>query len=265
MAAADVAAFQQVDNDLRRRVTEYALLAWEGLGEWRDSDVDRFVEHVTPVVHGGRARVAELTGAYLGSAGRIIDTSALRGVPDDLVYRRPAVQLYTELSHGALFSAALEVATNRLKSIVATDLQMAHVRQAQESLSPSNAAGYRRHLNGEVDCAKCILASTSWYRRADLMPIHPGCDCTVERIESRSDLALSSQIVDDLHAKVEGLIGTSDRGGRDVDYRKLLVSREHGEIGPLLAWDGERFTGPADLPRSPRAEPSPKFADKEKL
>ena len=33
-----------------------------------------------------------------------------------------------------------------------------------------------------------------------------------------------------------------------AQYRRLIVTQQHGEIGPVLAVRGHAFTGPADIP-----------------
>jgi hypothetical protein len=43
------------------------------------------------------------------------------------------------------------------------------------------------------------------------------------------------------------IVGVEDRGGRAQDYRKLIVTREHGEVGPTLSWIGQKFTSQADI------------------
>jgi hypothetical protein len=46
---------------------------------------------------------------------------------------------------------------------------------------------------------------------------------------------------------VEDALGQSDRGARAIDYRQILVTNDHGEIGPVLGFKGQRFTGPDDI------------------
>jgi hypothetical protein len=60
------------------------------------------------------------------------------------------------------------------------------------------------------------------------------------------------QVIDEeklerIHDLVEEALGKSDRGGRAVDYRKIIVANDHGEIGPVLGYRGQRFTGPDDI------------------
>lgn len=246
-----LAAAAQVRQDVRRRVLLYATAAWAGLGSWRDLDVDRFVATVVPVAVAGRKVVATGTDVVLARltgtrpAGTV-DTDDLRGVGAEQVYRRPAVTMRTALAAGQTLSAAQAAALARLVSLVSTDLQLAHTHQAARTLA-GYAPGFRRVLSGRSGCALCVLASTQRYRAGELMPIHPGCGCGVEPIDpARQDLqVLDSARLEALHQQVADFAGRADASGRD--YRDLVVVHEHGEIGPVLGWRGQQFTGPHDL------------------
>jgi hypothetical protein len=54
-------------------------------------------------------------------------------------------------------------------------------------------------------------------------------------------------LLEPLHEEIEKRFGISDRGGRRIDYRKLLTVHEHGEIGPVLAVKGQHFAGPDQI------------------
>jgi hypothetical protein len=169
-----------------------------------------------------------------------------RGVPPEQVYRRPAVELYTALSKGVQFDEAVKRGQTRLESLVATDLQMAKVRQADASLKASGAKYFRRVLKGEHNCALCIIASTQRYKVGNLLPIHPGCDCDVEPLEGRRvPNILDRALLEQTHQMVKEFKGQSDRSA--AGYRDLIVTHEHGEIGPVMAWRKQKFTGPSDL------------------
>jgi hypothetical protein len=157
---------------------------------------------------------------YVSSVDRSV--VAYRGVGAAEVYRRPAVTIYTALANGTAYNAALEEGTNRLLSIVSTDLQQARNRQASRSVQSSGFRFYRRVLSGKEDCDKCRIASTNRYRKADLMPIHPGCDCGVEPLVEFDP---------------------------EPDPRAdTVVTNMHGELGPTLGWAADNFTSAADIP-----------------
>lgn len=247
-------------RQIRDRVEGFLASTWDGMGSYRDADIDRMVKRVVPVVRGAQAQVSVLTAAYLaavvrevtgetvrpGGARRVMDA---RGVPAEDVYRRPGVTVWTALAQGATYGEAVRQGRQRLLSLGATDVQMAARESARSTLGGmSGVVGYRRVLTGTRDCALCSIASTQRYHKGDLLPIHPGCDCGVDPIIGRGDpgQVINRERLDATHADVAGRTGDWDSGGRSPDHRKIQV-REHGEYGPTLTFDGQHFTGPADI------------------
>lgn len=246
---------------------------WGRMGSWRDADVDRFLDAVTPRIMAGRLAVANLTDAYLARTlerepvGAIDVTTLRNGAPIEEVYRRPAVTLYNELSNGKSFPAALTAATARLVGMVGTDLQLSMQHQARASMG--NAKGveaFRRTLTGRENCALCMIASTQRYWKKDLLPIHPGCDCGVEPLArgQANNQVIDPELLEQTHNWVGAHAGReSDRGARDLglgklveyaeggergaDYTDLIVVREHGELGPTLTWRHQSFTSADDI------------------
>lgn len=259
-----ILAEQRTRAEVRDRLVAYATRLWGGMGSWRDADVDRFVEQVAPRVLAGRTSVARLTDAYIatvteGAPGPLIDVEGVRtGVGVEDTYRRPATQLYTSLSQGAPLEVAQAAALARLASLVATDLQLAQRAQARRSMrSAPRVEAFRRTLTGGENCALCVIASTQRYWKGDLLPIHPGCDCGVEplgRSEHR-DQVINRSLLESTHDQIASRLEQgSDRAARWLDgsnprsdYLDLIVTRDHGEYGPTLAWRGQHFTGPGDI------------------
>lgn len=249
-----IRAEQTARAQVRARLVQYATSLWNGLGSWRDSDIDRFVAQIVPRVLAGQRTIAQLTDAYLArvtgaSAAGLVDLDELRGITPELVYQRPAVDMRTALSQGSTVSDAIRAGALRLGSLIATDLQMANVRQARASLDGTEVGGFRRTLTGAENCALCLIASTQRYTRGALMPIHPGCDCGVEPLATGEPVpqVIDPALLEATHEQVADFAGVADRGGRAPDYRKLIVTHEHGEFGPTLAWRSDAFTGPGDL------------------
>ena len=180
-----ISGYDRAVLSVRARVLAYAQFLWTNSPSLRDEDVERLVARIVPVVRSGQLQVAQLTDAYIGrlsqsagiswSAG--VDRALVdyRGVPDDVVYKRPAVTTYTALTGGSTFAVAKKAGLARLSSIVSTDIQQTRNRQAQQSMSRSGFEWYRRELSGKENCALCSIASSQRYHTGNLMPIHPGC------------------------------------------------------------------------------------------
>lgn len=258
-----IAGYQSATAAIRGRVVEYARRLWTSSPGLRDADVDRIVAGLVPVVQAGQRQVAQLTDAYIArvavSAGvdwtAGLDLDAIvnyRGVPAVEVYRRPAVTAYVALNRSVPYPEAVQIGLSRLMSITATDMQQAKNRAAASAMERSGFQFFRRVLSGSENCALCAIASTQRYRRGDLLPIHPGCDCGVAALLSETDpgQVIDSTTLELIHDEVERVTGSVDRGGRAPDYRDLVVTNMHGELGPTLGWRGENFTGPADLNRA---------------
>lgn len=260
MQAALTARYDTLSSALRTRVVSFVLDAFDALGDYRDADAAEFIERVVPIVLASQQQVGQITDAYLSAmiadllGGAAAPTGveldeALRGTPPDEVYRRPFVTAWTALSQGKQFVDAVAEGRTRLRSITETDLQLARTHAARQTMQRTGAKFYRRRLQGSKNCGLCVIASTQRYRVADLMPIHPGCDCKPEPIPASVDPGqiIDEQLLDEAHAAIAKGVGSSDRGGRAPDYRKLIITRQHGEYGPLLCVRRQDFTGPKDV------------------
>ncbi|MEO3974364.1 hypothetical protein [Streptomyces sp. CAU 1734] len=259
---------------------------WSGLDAYRDADARGFRRDALPIILAGQRNIATLTAAYLEQSYRELDPgadrvaldldavtgAALRGVDPNEVYERPFVELRAALSKGVPLADAIERGERRLTSITKTDLQLARTHTVREVGASMPRFEYTvRVLQGEYDCALCMIASTQRYRKRNLAPIHPGCDCLVKLVSADED---PGQIVDEallerVHELVEDATGRMDRGGRAIDYRKIIIARQHGEIGPVLSYKDHKFTSAEDIgpmgsdghgdepPTSPPAVPTP--------
>ncbi len=263
-------AYDAQVHAIRTQITRFGESYWDSLPHYRASAVEDMIEAITPRVTAGQLRTADLTRAYLAQCARelgwkvvlppidqdeIIDA---RGVDPRTVYRRPAVDVYTALAAGKPLPQAAAEGRLRLTQLIGGDMQLAKVHASRQSMRAYPAAGqyYRRVLTGRENCALCVVASTQRYRRGDLMPIHPGCDCGVQPLPP--GLAVNQVIDEDLleqvHQVAADRLGVSDRGGRTPDYRKLLTVSEHGEYGPTLSW-AQPKAKPTPKPKAGGAEP----------
>ncbi|MER7922188.1 hypothetical protein ABTY96_03455 [Streptomyces sp. NPDC096057] len=238
--------------------------SWKGLRSWRDADAKAFQRRTVPIILAGERQVATLTASYLEQLYKEIDDkakrvaldldavtgTALRGVDPYDVYDRPFNEIYAALSDGVPLDAAVQRGEHRLETLVKTDLQLARTHTVREVADDMPRFAYTvRELQGEYDCALCIVASTQRYMKRDLAPIHPGCDCLVKLVTADEDpgQVIDEQKLEQIHKAVEDALGQSDRGARAIDYRQILVTNDHGEIGPILGFKGQRFTGPGDI------------------
>lgn len=245
---------------LRQMLVDVLTPMFTGLGSWRSRDVARFLDQVLPVTMGAQQAMARLTDAYLSA--HIADqfgkqfaplgveaAAAIRGVDPEVVYARPFGQLWTELGKGVPFPVALDHSVDRLTSIALTDLQLTKTHTSRMVFGAHDGVRYYRRVpQGSETCALCLIASTQPYSKADLMPVHPGCDCGVEPLADPS-MGHDPGLLDMVHEAVARDLGPEyqDYSGRAADYRKIIVTRQHSEYGPTLAVAGHRFTGPNDL------------------
>lgn len=225
---------------VRSLVSGQVVGLWAALGKYRDEDVARFLRVAVPKVQAGQIAAARLTAQHLG--GPVLSRAAIvaaRPVAQTVEYRRPAVKLYTLLSQGLAFADALTASTELVGDLTSTDVQLALRAQAQHSLAAQGHTRYRRVLTGSEDCPRCAIASTNVYKTGDLLPIHQHCDCTVE------------PIIDDAPAiDLSSLQLTGDRAAAVAageSYESLVAVHEHGELGPVIAWASDHFTGPGDI------------------
>ena len=260
-------AYDSQVHAIRQQITAFGQAYWDSLPHYRASAVEDMIEAITPRVTAGQLRIADLTRAYLAQCARDLgwkvvlppidqdEIRSARGVDPRVVYRRPAVDVYTALAAGKPLPQAAAEGRLRLTQLIGGDMQLAKVHASRQSMRgyPAEGQFYRRVLTGRENCALCVVASTQRYYRDDLMPIHPGCDCGVQPLPP--GLAVNQVIDEDLLEQVHQItadrLGVSDRGGRTPDYRKLLTVSEHGEYGPTLSW------------AQPKAKPKPKAGESE--
>lgn len=248
------ADYAAVAAAIREQLLAYAAEVWAA-ATLDDEGLARLVELMVPTVQAAQEQIASYTSVYFGEvtgtdpvavSSDVVDG---RGVPAEQVYARPIVTARTELSRGRSVEKALDAGGRRLQNLAGTDVQMAKVRQADVSLQVGGVKFFRRVLTGRENCGLCVIASTQRYRRGNLLPIHPGCDCDIDVLPPGVDLdqVIDVDLLNSTHDQVKAFAGVADRGGRAVDYRKLIVTHEHGEVGPVLAWRGQQFTSKADL------------------
>jgi hypothetical protein len=171
-------------------------------------------------------------------------------------------------------TAAVGDGERRVRSLALTDLELAVTHTARELLADEpRVRFYRRVLTGAESCGLCIIASTQRYQKRDLLPIHPNCDCVVAPILGDQDpgqVINSTRVSDeatptgetadgvpiygpgdvldaelltrDVHEAIRETFGRAAFDARQIDYRKILLVEQHGELGPVLTVARHHFT-----------------------
>jgi hypothetical protein len=194
--------------------------------------------------------------------------AAVYGRPFHLVWR-----LLDELPREpGMVDQAIQAGADRAVDLALDDQQLAKQHTALEVLGQDDkVVGYRRVLEGPHSCGLCIVSATQRYHKEQLLAIHGGCDCSVAAIWGDSDpgqtIAATARVdgrlvpvadLPDVHERIEQRFGRSgssariipgarDANGRILKYRDVLVTHDHGELGPVLAVKGHPFLGPTDL------------------
>lgn len=266
-------AYDSQVHAIRQQITAFGQAYWDSLPHYRASAVEDMIKAITPRVTAGQLRIADLTRAYLAQCARELgwkvvlppidqdEIRGARGVDPRVVYRRPAVDVYTALAAGKPLPQAAAEGRLRLTQLIGGDMQLAKVHASRQSMRgyPEEGQFYRRVLTGRENCALCVVASTQRYYRGDLLPIHPGCDCDVQPLPPGLTVnqVIDEDLLEQVHQITADRLGVSDRGGRTPDYRKLLTVSEHGEYGPTLSWAQPKAkpktkAGEAEPPKPPK-------------
>lgn len=235
---------------------------WLGLPDYRDPQA--FVPRAVQIVNAAIDHASRVTaiGLQRNAAANNVDLNVpdpmgypRTGVDAETVYTRPFSDVYYALSKGTPIDQAVQQADATLQTRVATDIQLAKTKTARSMLSSSRKViGYQRVPEGTHTCGLCLVAATKFYKKSDLMPIHPNCDCDVDPVYAGTPHPggiLNLPMLQSVHAAVADAFGADSPSAREVPgllasnstpqqrnpvmYRDLLIQHEHGEIGPVIA------------------------------
>lgn len=193
----------------------------------------------------------------------------LRGRPIEQVYARAVYDVEDRLDAGDSFEDAVAFGLHRVTQNAVTDLQLARTHASRDYMVQLQdhvgaKVGTMRTLSTTKTnhCALCILATTQFYHPPTLKPIHPGCGCGFRIVfEDEKDDVLDEmdRRYSDVHDIVRRDFGDEfvDPGGRKglLPYRRLMITHEHGELGPVLGVRSQHFEGPTDVPTSVPTNP----------
>jgi hypothetical protein len=268
-----------LSSRLHRALVLAIVNAWRALPGIDDAAMARWLATVLPLVSGAQRQAGAITAAYLtrslneglgGSEVRSVNPELIvgaivrQGVAPETVYQRPMIQLRSLIGAGLPFGEAARQSQRRAVGLAATDLQLARTHAARAILSRERrVVGYRRTLTGTESCGLCQVASTQRYRREELLPTHPGCNCGVAPIIGTDDpgRVINQPLLEQIHDRVAEEFGVDavdqaaghDIHDRDHPYRRLIEVYDHGEYGPTLAKAGQRHLTSAAASSRPDA------------
>lgn len=182
-------------------------------------------------------------------------------LPDDgrgfmnpmVVYGRPADTYRYQVSEKAASpEVAVQRAVLRARQIAETDIALAVREQSRKvAVVSRNVSGYRRILHPEkskdgFSCGLCVVAADRVYKKAELLPLHGGCNCETAMIVNGVDPGrdLNDR---DLKAIYDAAGGTT--AGRKLQNQVRVSITEHGELGPILVRSNHNFVDPAEVAR----------------
>jgi hypothetical protein len=275
---------------LQQSTADLVGAAWQTHRPLDDLSTSRFLGAVESILEGALLETSIAAVAYQTATDLVLGFAAdLVASPPQIrggrspaeVYKRSVYQARRMIANGASYDDAMRSGLARARQTAVTDVSLAN-RQAIADTAPQRpwVVGYRRVLTG-VSCALCATASTQRYRRADLHPIHPACDCDIAEIVGTSDpgRVINQRLLDDLRTagKQSGSKKYYDQNapyivdadGRvrqraielDADGNERVVAGdpvelelvEHGELGRVVTNRSHRTTELADAPERPTA------------
>lgn len=220
-----------------------------------------------------RTIAGDLGGAYMREvinsaggppvlAGGVRLPAARNGVDLATVYDRPAEAFRRRYSITEDVDEALRAAEQRLLTMVDLDLQAARrdgehqvltaVAGASERRDGSRIIGTRRIIHPELSeggvCGLCVAASDRIYTLEELRAIHAWCKCTTAVVTEDYDPGESNDV--DLEALYAEAGSTA---GPDLKRTRWKIN-EHGELGPVLTREGDRFQEAGQAPKGDPAE-----------
>lgn len=201
--------------------------AWAGLPGHDRADVDEWLATVLPLVAEAQRQSVALTDAYVArvlgraplglDASTVVGAAVRNGADPAVVYHRPFVQMWQRLGEGVPFEDALQQGRNRAVSTAEMDVQLAH-RAAYDAIQDADpmVRGWRRRASASA-CEFCRAVNGAFVKRASAMALHNHCSCGLEPELREADPS----------PVPEG-----------------VAVHTHGELGPVLAASGDKFTGP---------------------
>lgn len=238
---------------------------WSGVGNYHDDDqVGSAAAASAYRVMQAQKQARRLTRSYqtsvlsaMGALERFpaeVDYYPRSGTTALDVYTRPASQAVFAYSKGGTVEDARQAVRDRLELLLHEDIMLAERDEEQRIYEAvPRVVGYRRVIHPERSkngtCGLCAVAATQRYRTDELRPLHDGCECGSMPIVGTEDpgQVLNGEDLKQLYAAAgqAASIGGGAARDRSTAREDLLNVRvtvnEHGEKGPVLVKQGDRF------------------------
>lgn len=275
-----IEAYGVMSTSLIQKVGDAAEKAFYALPDYRGTaQRQEYVEIYEQILFGARIEAAKMAYGFHREIARVngkkfrmpellkenffpenLRASRIGDEPFQAPYQeRPFREVYKYLNkYPDAMTEAVKQGGYRARILAQTDVQLAR-RQASlfARRANDNIVGFIRVLTGAESCGLCYVASTQRYRKNNLNPIHPGCDCGELPIYGDTDpgQVIDQYNLDRIHESFQRRFGVDEPAARDLNIGKFveykdgvrqadftLVSiREHGELGPVLTRRNENF------------------------
>jgi hypothetical protein len=201
MPTAELVRIQQAHHrrflGVQEATANLVAQAWDTFGGLDNTAAAQFEAAATVILDTARAQTSTLATAYMQAndsaggfppvAGRPEVPPIRGGVPTSEVYHRAVIEARRLISVGAPYDQAFAAGRARATTAARTDVSLANKASMDVAgARRPHVVGYRRVLTG-ASCAFCATASTQRYRRANMLPLHPNCDCGIAVIMGRDD------------------------------------------------------------------------------
>lgn len=184
--------YRDATQATRARTTTALTELWRGLPDYRDDSINHFADKGSRIAGAGAIATATLTAAFVEIATRTLSGDAQRPALDvarfaDLrtgstpldTYARPGLQVWYELSRGVNITDAINRGLTRALTIASTDLQLAKLDAATQTLAAQPQITAYERVTGGNACTLCEEAAGTLYPSDEVMEFHDNCSCDV--------------------------------------------------------------------------------------
>lgn len=259
---AQAAVRKSVSDDAKKAAK--ALAKGMSDADWRDYQaVTRYAKANAKVSAARQRQIAAAQNAYQArvlalltgkpvAPAKQVDVDELRGIPQESVYGRIA-DYYRYLTDNPARlepqSTAKALTADRAEEVAEMDITLAVRAQNQQvTKEKKQVKYYRRVIHPELNesgasCGLCIVASHNTYAKGQLLPIHFRCKCEVVPVTDEN--ADYGQAIND--ADIQSVYAKAGATTAQELKETRFTIRQHGELGPVLTYEGNRFRGPSQV------------------